>query len=212
MKILLFILIAALLLGIFLPYGIENGIRNVPLLIIVGSVLFIILLVKFIKYILVLTKIKKTLRANGYEIEYFTVLPPFLRKDKRHHIVAKKGELKVSIFVLFVSKSYLTYKFNNVNSITLYKNTRSAQKGSRMYSGKISDTVETKKVGDIFMYWEEEELQNGINIVLFDKYPNLVKDAVSENGLGNGDKIYNKLFIYDLKGFERAVEEFDGRE
>ena len=61
MTYLLFALVIMLLCGIFIPYGIGEGIENVPLLIFILAVVLVVLIVKLIKYISVLVKAKNHL-------------------------------------------------------------------------------------------------------------------------------------------------------
>ena len=63
----------------------------------------------------------------------------------------------------------------------------------------------TKQVGTKHLYWESEEQNGEINITLFNKFPDLITDTNAEAGLGNGDKICNKILLYDLEGFKREI-------
>ncbi len=198
-------LIVILLCGIFIPDGIDGEINNVPLLILLISVLTVLLIIKTILYVKTFTSAKRHLIKNGYEIQDFSTLPLCLRKGKAHHIVAKNGDKAIKIFVLNASRTYLTYHFEAVNQIELYKSTRLTIKPKIGQANIISGRIDTRMIGRKRLYWQDSDFENATCIVLFNKMPNAVKDSVNRSPLGNGDKICNKAVLYDIKGFVRQA-------
>ena len=192
-------LIVILLCGIFIPDGIDGKIDNVPLLIFLISILFITLIIKAILYIRPFIKAKKHLIQNGYTIQHFSISP----MCKSHHIVASKGDKAIKIFVLNVTRAYLTYHFDTINKLELYKSTRLAIKPRVGQANIISDHVDTKMIGSKKLHWQNSDFENATCIVLFNKLPSVVKDSTSRTALGNGDIICNKAILYDIKGFVR---------
>lgn len=200
----LYSLIAIVAIALFLPNGIAGGINNLPLLIILLSLLIILYLVKLIRYIKIFSRAKKHLKGCGYTIEKTCIFSPFFGK-KKFNIVAKKESQILNIYILNVTKSYLTYHFDDANTVELYKSTRLAIKPSVRQANIVSGHVDTKKVGTKKLGWSSEANQNETNILLFSKFPNLVKDSKHQEGLGNGDKICDKIYLYNLSGFERKT-------
>lgn len=200
----LYSLIAIVAIALFLPNGIAGGINNLPILIILLFVLIILYIVKLIRYINIFSRVKKHLKSCGYDIEKISLLPPFVGKRK-FNIVAKKANTVINICILNINKSYLTYHFEDPNTVELYKSTRLATKPRVGQANIISSNVDTKKVGTKKLGWSSEANQNETNILLFSKFPNVVKDSKHQEGLGNGDKICDKIYLYNLEGFERKT-------
>lgn len=200
----LYALIAIVVISIFLPNGIGGGLNNLPLLIALLSIFLIVVLVKMIRYFHIFSITKKHLKKCGFEITNFNIIPPFSGK-KKCNIIAKKDDLVINICVLKVNKTYMTYHFDDVNTIEIYKSTRLAIKPRVRQANIISGHVETKKVATKYLSWESLDKQNVISIVLFNKFPNAVSDSKNREGLGNGDKICDKIYIYNLSGFERKT-------
>lgn len=201
----LFSLIVVVATGIFLPDGISGGVKNLPYLFILLSILVIALSIKLFKYLRFFWTAKKHLKKNGYQLIYCSCLPFLLRKEKEYNILAKKGEGLVKILIINVKKSYLTYHFEGINKIEFYKSTRLTIKPDVRQANIISPTVTTQKVGEKTLFWSENEAENEKRILLFNRFPNLVKDAMHSEGLGNGDKIMSEIYIYNLDGFLRKV-------
>ena len=201
----IYCLIVVLLCGIFIPDGIDGEIDNIPLLILLISALVIFLVIKSILYIKTFVRAKSHLIKSGYEILSFSFAPMCLRKSKAHHIVAKKDDKTVKIFVLSVSKAYLTYHFEDINQIELYKSTRLTIKPRVGQANIVSGHIDTKMVGRKQLYWQDSDFENATCIVLFNKLPNAVKDSINRNSLFNGDKICNKALLFDIKGFVNQI-------
>lgn len=200
----LYSLIAIVAIALFLPNGIAGGINNLPILIILLFVLMILYIIKLIRYINVFSRAKKHLNSCGYDIKRISLLPPFIGKRK-FNIVAKKENSVLNICILNITKSYLTYHFEDPNTVELYKSTRLATKPRVGQANIISSNVDTKKVGTKKLGWSSEANQNETNILIFSKFPNVVKDSKHQEELGNGDKICNRIYLYDMNGFERKT-------
>ena len=198
-------LLVILFCGIFIPDGIDGEINNLPLLILIISVLLITLLVKLALYIKIFAKAKHHLIKNGYEIQGFSLLPSLLRKNKAYHIIAKKNDDIYKILILSSSKYYLTHHFESVNLIELYKSTRLTIKPNVRQANIISGHVDTKMVGKRKLHWNDSDFENATCIILFNKLPCVVKDSLSRTNLDNGDKICNKALLYDFNGFVRNI-------
>ncbi|MBO5212872.1 MAG: hypothetical protein J6B60_04950 [Clostridia bacterium] len=178
-------------------FGLDGGsMRNIPLLIVILSVIFLLLIIRFIKYTSVFVKANKKLKANGYKILKFNILPPVFRRNKNHIIAEKDGEC-VNIFVVIVRKSYLTYHFESESTLELYKFTRLAIKPGFRQANIVSGHVEKRRIGIKKLSWFENE-KEPLNIVLFNKIPNAITDSCSSKELGHGDEICNKITVWNL--------------
>ena len=195
-------LIAIVAVGIFLPDGISGGLDNVPYLIVLLLILLTVLTVKVVRYIRIFRFAKKQLRKNGFAVQKCRYIPPFCG-SKKCNIVACKDNLTIRISILKITKKYLTYHFEDVNTMELYKSTRLAIKPEVRQANIISGHVQTQMVGTKLLNWKIAHNPNEVNILLFDKFPNMVTDSQNREGLGNGDKICGKVFVYNLSGFER---------
>ena len=121
-------LIAIILLGIFLPEGIGGEIHNPYLLLFLSIIAITILAVKFFKYLHFCLSVKKELKKQGCEIIHFSIMPIILRK--KQNIIAKKNEKVLNVSLIYITKKYLTYHFESLEKIEIYKSTRLAIKPS----------------------------------------------------------------------------------
>lgn len=203
---LLYCLIAITFLGIFLPEGVGGGIHNVPLFITFVLILTVIFSVRLIKYLKVFSLAKKHLRAKGYTVLECSVLPTSWQRKKHCHIVAEKDGKTVRIYVEKPKKSYYTYHFSSEAMAEIYKSTRLAIKPSMWQANIISKKLDRKRVGTRKFNWSEEELANDTCVVLFSQLPDFITDSESKEALYNGSKICDKVYLYDLNGFDRSFK------
>ncbi len=203
-----FIIYAIILIvagGLFLPkYGGEA--RNVPIFVIIASIIAILIIVKLLKYILLVFKVKKLLTKNGYMVTQ-TRLVPKLKSSKCYHISATRDEKTVNIYITKRRNSHVTYHFETENKAEVYKHTRLAIKPSVRQAYIVSPHVERRKMGEEYFFWEDADFsENTENILLFKKLPNKITDTKSQISLANGDKICDKVLLYDLKGYISYIQ------
>ncbi len=205
MELIIYWVIAFIFGIIFLPEYDGGEFRNVPLFIIVASIALILTIIKILRYALFVLKIKKLLIKSGYTVTA-TSFVPNLKNSKCYHLSGEKDGKTVNIYIAKRKNSYVTYQFENENKVALYKHTRLTIKPSVRQAYIISPHVESKKTGEIYFFWKEEDFrENTKNILLFKKLPNNVKDTKHSNPLDNGDKICDKVFLYDINGFEKII-------
>lgn len=199
----LYCLIAITFVGIFLPEGVGGGLHNVPLFITLILILAVILIVRLVKYLKVFSYAKGYLKEKGYTVLECRVLPTFWRRNKGCHIVAEKDGKTVRIYVEKPRKSYLTYHFVSEGMAEIYKFTRLTIKPGMYQANIISKKLDKKRVGTRQFNWSKEELENDICVVLFSQLPDFITDSVSKEALYNGSKICQKVYLFDLNGFDR---------
>lgn len=191
--------------GLFLPkYGGEA--RNVPIFVIIASIIAILLIVKLFKYILLVFKVKKLLTKNGYTVTQTHIIPK-LKNSKCYHISATRDDKTVNIYITKRRNSHVTYHFETENKAEIYKHTRLAIKPEVRQAYIVSPKIENRKMGEEYFFWNKEDFaQNTENILLFKKLPNNVTDTKSQSSLGNGDKILDKIILFDIKEFTNYIE------
>lgn len=192
--------------GLFLPkYGGEA--RNVPIFVIIASVIAILILVKLLKYVLLVFKVKKLLTKNGYTVTQ-TRLVPKLKNSKCYHISATRNEKTVNVYITKRRNSHVTYHFETENKAELYKHTHLAIKPEVRQAYIVSPHVERRKTGEEYFFWNKEDFsENTENVLLFKKLPNNVTDTVHQSSLGNGDKILDKVSLYSIDGFQKYISD-----
>lgn len=192
---------------VFLPEYDGGELRNIPLFIIVVSIALILTIIKVLRYVFRVLKVKKILKNNGYTVTQCHFMPN-LKSSKNYHISAVKDEKTVNVYIFKRKNSYVTYHFEDVNKAELYKSTRMAIKPQVRQANIISGHVETKKAGEEYFFWSENDFApNTDNILVFPKLPNNVTDTKSQISLGNGDKICDKVTLYDYNGFEGYIKD-----
>lgn len=199
--------VIALVVGIiFLPEYDGGEFRNIPLFIVIVAIATILTIIKLLRYVLSVLKVKKMLLKNGYVATQCRFLPNF-KNSKSYHLSAKKENETLNIYIAKRKNSFVTYLFEDENTAKLYKHVRSALvKPTVGQKYIVSPNIETKKLGEEYFFWRDEDFgENTKNILLFKKLPNTVKDTKHSRPIDNGDKIHNKVFLYDIKAFDRMI-------
>ena len=204
MEFIIYAIVLAVSAGLFLPkYGGER--RNVPIFVIIASIIAIRLIIMLLKYVLLVFKVKKVLTKNGYSVTQ-TSFVPNLKNSKCYHVSGEKDGKTVNVYITKRRNSYVTYHFENENKAEIYKHTRLTIKPSVRQAYIVSPHVERRKMGEENFFWQENDFsENTENILLFKKLPNKVTDIKSEVSLANGDKICGKVTLYDFKGYVNYV-------
>lgn len=208
MEILAYWVIALVVGIIFLPEYDGGEFRNIPLFIIIVTIALILTLIKVLRYVCFILKIKKLLVKNGYKVMQFHFLPNF-KNSKNYHLSVKKENETLNIYIAKRKNSFVTYLFEDENTVKLYKHTRSAlTKPTVGQKYIVSPNVQTKKAGEEYFFWHDEDFkENTKNILLFRKLPNTVKDTKHSMPIDNGDKINDKVYLYDINAFDRMIND-----
>ena len=200
MEFIIYAIVLAVSAGLFLPkYGGER--RNVPIFVIIATIIAIRVIVMLLKYVLLVFKVKKVLTKNGYNVTQ-TSFVPNLKNSKCYHVSGEKGGHTVNVYITKRRNSYVTYHFENENKAEIYKHTRLTIKPSVRQAYIVSPHVERRKMGEENFFWQDADFgENTENILIFKKLPNKITDTKSQVSLANGDKICDKVILYDIKGY-----------
>lgn len=206
MEILICWVIAFLAGVIFLPEYEGASFRNVPLFIVIFAIAIILTIVKTLRYVIFVLRIKKLLVKNGYIITQ-TSFVPNLKNSKCYHLSGEKDGKAINIYIAKRKNSYCTYNFETENKAILYKHTRLTIKPTVRQAYIISPHVESKKIGEEYFFWKQEDFSESTeNVLLFKKLPNNVRDNKSSLPLDNGDKINGRVLLFDKSCFYKYIK------
>ena len=121
-------------------------------------------------------------------------------------IIAKSKEKTVNVSLIYVTGKHLTYHFESIYKLELYKSTRLAIKPRVRQANIISSKVETRRVSTKNLKWDECADKEQIKLVVFNAFSNLITDTYSHEGLYYGDKISNEAYLYDLKHLDKFTD------
>ena len=151
-------------------------------------------------------RIKKLLVKNGYVVTKTSFLPN-LKNSNCYHLSGLKGEKAINIYIAKRKNSYCTYNFETENKAILYKHTRLTIKPTVRQAYIISPHVESKKIGEEYFFWKQEDFSESTeNVLLFKKLPNNVRDTKSSLPLDNGDKINGRVLLFDKSCFYKYIK------
>lgn len=184
---------------LFMPRTGDTAIRNVPLLILIISVIALYYIIKYLNTIVFSKKIKKLLSDVNMNLKNLNVL------FEKGYIIAEDSNNVYNICFLIRKKSYYRYHFCAPNSIELYKSTFAVNKSNK--AGTIArGAVETQKVGTqkiVYKTFTTNKTQK--YFVIFNQLPDIISDSINREKLGNGDHICSSnVLLYDIQGFEKA--------
>lgn len=197
---------------LFLPEHGKFVPRNLPLLLFLIACVLFYITSRMISRIITAYKIKRILEREHIKIKRFAPTSYFLCQKGRYNIVADSRRNTLNIVLIMRKNKYLRYHFDSFDRLEYYAGSRSTFKGMRAGSRQVStaqtnhvDT--TAKKGGRRLPFEETLSKHRIDIVIMDKFPRAVTDSVNRLELGNGDKICERIYLYDLSGFERRIKE-----
>ena len=167
MKYLVYVALAFVAGLLFLPKSGTSEIRNLPLLILIASLLLIFILVRILKYAILTIKAKRILKNNGAEIYEIRFLPWASAFNGHYSIVFKyKGQ---SVQLVFLSRKikYQRYHFDSIDLIEFYRSNRVVFQSIKAKGAIISKLVETNQVGKQRIKWNNF---TQIRAIVFDKF------------------------------------------
>ena len=189
------------------PY--ETGIQNIPLLVAILGVFLIFHLRRLTKHIILAIGVKRTLTANHTRIKKFSALPRSYGKRGSFDIVADGRKNTPNIVVIARKNKYLRYHFDSPERLEYYNGGRykGNWRGHKRLHSQVGMVDTTKLKGKRRLPWRDID-ERDINVVVFDKLPRAVTDAVSRQELGNGEKLCGKIYLYDIAGFRENIDKF----
>ena len=204
LKILIAFVLALFAGALFLPSADHSGIRNLPLLIALLSLVVLIFVVKVFQYLILMRKAKRILREKGFRCVKTVAFPFGAWLRGRYSMTFQNGQNAWDVVLLVRKKHYQHYYFKNINEIEFYRSNRVVFNGGKTRGGTISNLVETKLIGKQKIKWgSSTEGLDGKMMVLFDRLPYKTTDSVKRQELGNGDLIGDSnAYLYDLDGLQ----------
>lgn len=184
---------------LFLPSGNSTQIRNIPLLITIGCFVLLLLIIRLLKYIILMIKANNILQKNGYIWDGFRVVPFSLIMRFR----CKREVLSVAFVI--TKKKYQRCHFKDSDHIEFYRSYRVVFGSNKTKGPIVSNLVETELVGRRWIKWGQcAESPNRKCILLFNRFPDHITDSTHRQGLGNGDAVCSSdIVLYDIKGFKQ---------
>lgn len=196
------ILIAILFVAglLFLPRGVDSGVRNAPLLIAILAVLFVLLVFSLWKRIRLKRRVARVLRAAGYRICW-------RRSVFRNRLFAERDGEVLQILLLTRRRRGLRYHFADVDTVEFYKNIQATYVNRRGSGHVYAGAAETHGAGKRKLRWascgSEKETKR---FLVFDRLPERMTDTRKSHDLGAGDTIDDSaVCVYDAATFAGVV-------
>ena len=180
---------------LFLPRTGTTEIRNLPLLLFILTLILIFIMIRLIKYVLLIAKTKKHLKKIGIQntkIKFF----PWASFFHGHYSITFPHENKIlQIILLSRKRKYQRYHFDSVNKIEFYRSNRVVFNNIKAKGATISKLVETNLVGKQRLKWDDAA---GARIIIFDRLPEQITDFTKKENLCAGEKICSSnIYLFD---------------
>lgn len=199
----------AVIIGFFLfiPESGSTEIRNVPLLILIVSLIILSFLIRFFKHVALMRKTEKLLRQNGVKSVQTTFFPWDSRFRGRYSMTFQHEDKSVQIAFLCRQRKYQRYHFDKIDQLEFYNTNRVVFKGTKIKGATISNAIETNLVGKQKLKWDKSAV---IRMILFDKLPEQITDSASRQVLAAGDQICGSdIYICNWEWFGEHIRQFD---
>ena len=200
--------LAFIALLLFVPAHGSYVPRNLPLLLTLISLYLLYYIIRFFKYIILLSKTASLLKRQGYMIRRVRIFPfaSFFRGE--YSLLAeKRGEL-YSFFFLVRKRWHYRYHFDSRERLEFYASNRLMIIGRGRFYSHRTIMVQTRRAGKHRLKWQVPTDKTPTFLLILNKYPDLVTDATQvKQGFGNGDLICDTVRLYDFKGFSEAIKD-----
>lgn len=199
MKYVVYCILAFIGLMLFLPKSDSTEIRNLPLLIVIISLLLVYAAYRYIKLIFLAYKVKKSLKKSG-----FTANKTHLN-FRTGYVIAEDDTQVYNVSLLVGKRRYLRYHFSDEWNIEFVKSTASMfNTAGNVAKGATYTRVVGKQKVARCDYNTDKELKE---FLVIDKFPNSITDFNLKGELGNGDCICSgNMVLFDLEGFTRHLK------
>ena len=192
---------------LFLPRTGTTEIRNLPLLLFILTLILTFILIRFIKYVLLVAKTKKQLKKIGIQnakIKFF----PWASFFHGHYSITFSHENKIAQIILISRKSkYQRYHFDSVNKIEFYRSNRVVFNSIKEKGATISKLVETNLVGKQRLKWDDTA---EVRIIIFDRIPKQITDFTKKENLCAGEKICSSnIYLFDWITFCKNINKMN---
>ena len=197
---------------LFLPEHGKIVPRNLPLLLFLIACILLYFVLRAVKWAIAAYKVKRILKREHINIKHFSPVPFYLCPKGRYNIVADSRRSTLNIVLIMRKRKYLRYHFDSFDKLEYYVGGRNTFKGMRTGSRHVSiaqtnrvDTTEKKGIRKL--PFEGSPPKRHTDIIIINKFPHAVTDSVNRLELGNGDKICNRVYLYDISGFDQRIKE-----
>ena len=195
----IFYTLAALVAGaLFLPHRGSEGIRNLPLLLLLLALLLLRGFIYLLKYAFFLAKTKRILKQSGAKILRVRYFPGSAWFQGHYSILVQKEGKRIQFLLLSKKSRAPRYHFDSTTRLELYRSNRVVFQSIRTRGAIISKQVETNRVGGQHLKWDASA---ETCVVLFDKLPEHVTDSVKLEALGTEEPICGSgVYLLDMAG------------
>lgn len=184
---------------LFVPRTGSTEIRNLPILILLVSLILIALLIRLFKYAILMSKTKKLLKKHQMKPVKSRFFPWASRFHGRYSITFRHEDQTVQLVFLSRKKKYQRYHFERVDKLEFYRANRVVFNGTKIRGATISNQVEVDRVGRQSIKWDDTA---DIRIILFDRLPEHITDSVRTDALAVEDRICDSnVCIMDWDAF-----------
>lgn len=205
MKYVVYIILAMIAGLLFLPRTGTSEIRNLPLLILLLSIICLLILIRFFKYVTLIAKTKKLIGTKWGKVTKIKFFPWASRFHGHYSIAFQREGKTVQMILLCKKRKYCRYHFGRVDRLEFYRANRVVFKSNPIRGAKISNLVEVNRVGKQRIKWDDSA---EIRVILFDKLPDQITDSVKREVLGVGDRICaSNVSISDWASLSKYVNE-----
>ena len=196
---------------LFLPRTGTTEIRNLPLLIFILSLIIVSILIRFLKYVLLITKTRKSLKKMGIRDIKLRFFPWVSFFHGHYSVTFPHGDKTAQLILLSRKRKYQRYHFDSIAQLEFYRSNRVVFKGRKIRGAVMSELVETNRVGKQKIKWDDTA---EIRVIIFDKLPDQITDMVKKENLGVGEKICaSDTYLLDWAAFLKCVDkEFQTKE
>ena len=197
MKIFICAALSFIAMLLFLPRTGSSEIRNLPLLILILSLLVLSVLIRFLKYVILTAKVKKLLKQSGVtqvKIKFY----PWASRFRGHYSLRfRHGSREVQLLLISRKRAYPRYHFDRTDRLEFYRANRIVFNGSKTRGATISRQVEVNRVGKQKLSWDTAAQTR---VILFDRLPGQITDSARREELGANDRICGSdVLILDWK-------------
>ena len=204
MRYVIYTLLVAIGLMLFLPASGSTQIRNLPLFIAVLCACVAMLVWRLWKYAHLITKAKRMLENKKFKNIRCEYSPLAERLHGRYSVIFRRGSDTVQIVFLRRKRKYPRYHFRDDNRVEMYRTTRMAAPGGRSKAPRVSNASETRLVGRRKIAWDKAAT---VRVVLFDHLPPQISDAVKRGEVGVGEYMESaRAYLLDWHVFEKYME------
>lgn len=171
---------------LFFPRTGSTEIRNLPLLLVLLSLMLLFVLIRFCKYVVLVIKVNKHLKQSGIEGTKIKFLPWASFFHGHYSISFSYEGKKAQILLLSRKRKYQRYHFDSIHRLEFYRANRVVFYSGKVKGGTISKLVEVKQVGKQSLAWDADA---ELRAVLFDRLPEQITDCAKKEHLAVGERI-----------------------